>query len=71
MHASSGTTGKPTVVAYTAGDLDLFARNDRLTPPVQPRLIADRPAMGADGLVAAAELLLLDPLSLIQLKGLQ
>ena len=26
IHASSGTTGKPTVVAYTAGDLDLFAR---------------------------------------------
>jgi len=24
IHASSGTTGKPTVVAYTAGDLDLF-----------------------------------------------
>jgi phenylacetate-CoA ligase len=26
IHASSGTTGKPTVVAYTAGDLDLFER---------------------------------------------
>jgi phenylacetate-CoA ligase len=26
IHASSGTTGKPTVVAYTTGDLDLFAR---------------------------------------------
>ena len=26
VHASSGTTGKPTVVAYTAGDVDLFAR---------------------------------------------
>jgi phenylacetate-CoA ligase len=26
IHASSGTTGKPTVVAYTADDLDLFAR---------------------------------------------
>ncbi len=25
VHASSGTTGKPTVVAYTAADLDLFA----------------------------------------------
>ncbi len=24
IHASSGTTGKPTVVAYTAADLDLF-----------------------------------------------
>jgi len=26
VHASSGTTGKPTVVGYTAGDVDLFAR---------------------------------------------
>ena len=26
IHASSGTTGKPTVVAYTEGDLDVFAR---------------------------------------------
>lgn len=26
VHASSGTTGKPTVVAYTAADLDLFAQ---------------------------------------------
>ncbi|MFN8580755.1 MAG: phenylacetate--CoA ligase [Gemmatimonadaceae bacterium] len=26
IHASSGTTGKPTVVAYTAADVDLFAR---------------------------------------------
>jgi phenylacetate-CoA ligase len=26
IHASSGTTGKPTVVGYTANDLDLFAR---------------------------------------------
>jgi phenylacetate-CoA ligase len=26
IHASSGTTGKPNVVAYTAADLDLFAR---------------------------------------------
>jgi phenylacetate-CoA ligase len=26
IHASSGTTGKPTFVAYTADDLDLFAR---------------------------------------------
>jgi phenylacetate-CoA ligase len=26
IHASSGTTGKPTIVAYTADDLDLFAR---------------------------------------------
>ena len=33
--------------------------------------IADRPAMGADGLVPAAELLLLDPASLTQLKAMQ
>jgi phenylacetate-CoA ligase len=26
VHASSGTTGKPTVVGYTRGDVDLFAR---------------------------------------------
>jgi phenylacetate-CoA ligase len=26
IHASSGTTGKPTVVGYTAADLDVFAR---------------------------------------------
>ena len=26
IHASSGTTGKPTVVGYTDGDVDLFAR---------------------------------------------
>jgi phenylacetate-CoA ligase len=26
IHGSSGTTGKPTVVAYTAADLDLFAQ---------------------------------------------
>jgi phenylacetate-CoA ligase len=26
VHGSSGTTGKPTIVAYTADDLDLFAR---------------------------------------------
>jgi len=26
VHASSGTTGKPTVMGYTAGDIDLFAR---------------------------------------------
>jgi phenylacetate-CoA ligase len=31
IHASSGTTGKPTVVAYTAGDLDLFGRMNART----------------------------------------
>ena len=25
IHASSGTTGKPTVVGYTQGDLDMWA----------------------------------------------
>jgi phenylacetate-CoA ligase len=25
LHASSGTSGKPTIVAYTAGDIDVFA----------------------------------------------
>jgi hypothetical protein len=54
-----------------AVDIDTFARNDVPTPAIQPRLIADRPAMGADGLVPAAELLLLDPASLTQLKAMQ
>jgi phenylacetate-CoA ligase len=27
IHATSGTTGKPTVVAYTAGDVEMWARN--------------------------------------------
>jgi len=31
IHASSGTTGKPIVVAYTADDLDLFARMNART----------------------------------------
>jgi phenylacetate-CoA ligase len=31
IHSSSGTTGKPTVVAYTAGDLDLFGRMNART----------------------------------------
>ena len=26
LHASSGTTGKPTVVAYTRRDVELWAR---------------------------------------------
>lgn len=29
IHASSGTTGRPTVVGYTDGDLDLWADEDR------------------------------------------
>lgn len=59
------------IEGVVAVDLDLFARTDNPTPPIQARLIADRPAMGADGVVAAAELLLIDPASLPQLKGLQ
>jgi phenylacetate-CoA ligase len=31
IHASSGTTGKPTVVAYSGADLDLFARMNART----------------------------------------
>ena len=58
----------PGVVAV---DLDRFARTDQSLPAIQPRLIADRPAMGADGIVPAAELLLLDPASLTQLKAMQ
>lgn len=54
-----------------AVDLDRFARTDQSLPAIQPRLIADRPAMGADGVVPAAELLLLDPATLTQLKAIQ
>jgi predicted phage baseplate assembly protein len=59
-----------TVPGVVAVDLDRFARTDQLLPAIQPRLIADRPAMGADGVVPAAELLLLDPASLTQLKAM-
>ncbi|MCS6287642.1 MAG: putative baseplate assembly protein [Nitrospira sp.] len=59
------------VTGVTAVDLDRFARTDHPLPAIQPRLIADRPAMGADGVVPAAELLLLDPVSLTQLKAVQ
>ena len=59
------------VPGVVAVDLDRFARTDQALPAMQPRLIADRPAMGADGLVPAAELLLLDPASLMQLKAIQ
>ncbi|ULA61569.1 MAG: Putative baseplate assembly protein [Nitrospira sp.] len=58
----------PGVVAV---DVDRFARTDQSLPAIQPRLIADRPAMGADGVVPASELLLLDPASLTQLKAIQ
>lgn len=59
------------VPGVVAVDLDRFARTDQSLPAIQPRLIADRPAMGADGVVPAAELLLLDPASLTQLKAIQ
>jgi predicted phage baseplate assembly protein len=59
------------VTGVTAVDIDKFYRNDATTPPKQPRLIADRPAMGADGIVPAAELLLLDGASLNHLKAIQ
>ncbi|MBS0179719.1 MAG: putative baseplate assembly protein [Nitrospira sp.] len=58
------------VPGVVAVDLDRFARTDQSLPAIQPRLIADRPAMGADGEVPAAELLLLDPESLAQLKAI-
>jgi hypothetical protein len=60
-----------TVPGVVAVDLDRFARTDQSLPAIQPRLIADRPAMGADGVVPSAELLLLDPASLTQLKAIQ
>ncbi len=59
------------VLGVVAVILDRFARTDQSLPAIQPRLIADRPAMGADGAVPAAELLLLDPASLTQLKAIQ
>ncbi|MBS0171533.1 MAG: putative baseplate assembly protein [Nitrospira sp.] len=59
------------VPGVIAVDVDRFARTDQSLPAIQPRLIADRPAMGADGVVPAAELLLLDPASLTQLKAIQ
>lgn len=59
------------VPGVVAVDVDRFARTDRPMPAIQPRLIADRPAMGADGVVPAAELLLIDPVSLTELKAIQ
>ena len=58
----------PGVVAV---DINKFYRTNAPTLPLQPRLIAERPAKGADGIVAAAELLLLDTASLNQLKAIQ
>lgn len=59
------------VPGVVAVDIDKFYRNDKPTPVWKARLIADRPAMGADGVVEAAELLLLDDTSLNQLKAIQ
>lgn len=59
------------IAGVVAVDIDKFYRNNAPLPTIQPRLIADRPAMGADGAVAAAELLLLDETSLDQLKATQ
>lgn len=56
------------VPGVVAVDIDKFYRTNAPVPALSPRLIADRPAMGADGLVAAAELLLLDQPSLTNLK---
>jgi len=58
------------VPGVVAVDLDRFSRTDQSLPAIQARLIADSPAMGADGVVPAAELLLLDPASLTQLKAM-
>ncbi len=55
------------VPGVVAVDIDKFYRTNVPVPALRPRLIADRPAMGADGLVAAAELLLLDEPSLTNL----
>jgi predicted phage baseplate assembly protein len=52
-------------------DIDKFHRNDTPTPASKARLDADRPAMGADGTMQAAELLLLDESALNQLGARQ
>jgi hypothetical protein len=59
------------VPGVVAVDIDKFYRNDKPTPVPKARLDADRPAMGADGIVQAAELLLLDASSLNHLEGTQ
>ena len=59
------------IAGVAAVDIDKFYRNDTPAPPIQPRLIAARPAMGADDIVPAAELLLIDAGSLVQLKAVQ
>ena len=37
IHASSGTTGKPTVVGYTQGDIDIWSRRDGALDPRRRR----------------------------------
>jgi len=59
------------IAGVVAVDIDKFYRNDKPTPDWLARLDADRPAIGADGVVAAAELLLLDESSLNQLGATQ
>jgi hypothetical protein len=59
------------VAGILAVDIDNFYRNDETEPSSQARLIAKQPAMGGDGLVQSAELLLLDGSSLNQLGGVQ
>ena len=58
------------VPGVVAVDIDMFYRNDEPVPPLKSRLDAESPAMGADGLVPAAELLLLDEASLNQLSAI-
>ena len=59
------------VPGVVAVDLNHFARRGESSTLIQSRLIADRPGMGADKEVKAAELLLLDPESLSRLKAVQ
>jgi hypothetical protein len=59
------------VPGVVAVDIDQFYRNDTTTPAAKARLDADRPAMGSDRTVQAAELLLLDESALNQLGARQ
>jgi hypothetical protein len=59
------------VAGVVTVDIDSFYRNDAPEIPLRPRLDANRPAMGADGMVLAAELLLLDEAPLNPLSANQ
>ena len=59
------------VPGVVAVDIHKFYRNDTPIPVWKARLDADRPAMGADGIVRAAELLVLDGSSLNHLGATQ